>query len=211
MKTPETMPHFSSSDWIDLARGVLPASKALIMQSHLNQDCDECRAASETWHMILNILSEGQNDDQQGRRNVSSLIEKPLEALTSVCAVARPVFDSVNESPRASLRAAVRSSPQFSRQLVHEAEPFVIDIRLDYGSTLGETRLIGQVLNAQKPENMIRGVDVILLSEDGLVKRTRANSSGEFVLEFHPEPNMQLLINIRGFRAIGLVLPDLMS
>jgi len=132
-------------------------------------------------------------------------------ALAREAQVTRPVFDSLYESPGASLRAAVRSSPQFSRQLVHEAEPFVIDIRLDYGSSLGEIRLIGQVLNAQKPENMIRGVDIILLSEDGLVKRTHANNSGEFVLEFNPEPSLQLLINIRGFRAIGLVLPDLMS
>jgi len=68
--------------------------------------------------------------------------------------------------------------------------------------------LIGQVLNSEKPDMKMEGADVVLLSGERLVAKTTTNPSGEFEFEYPAESGLQLFINIRGRRAIGLVLPD---
>ena len=115
------------------------------------------------------------------------------------------MFDSFTQPTPAPVRAAAHAS----RQLIHEAEPFVIDLRLQSDPARKRITLIGQVLNSRDPKKTVVGVDVILVSDQQLVKQTLANALGEFDLDFGPEPNLQLLINIRGQRAIGLMLPDL--
>ncbi len=52
---------------------------------------------------------------------------------------------------------------------------------------------------------------MVLLSGERLVKKTSANAAGEFDLDFVPEENLQLFVNIRGKRAIAIVLPDMNS
>jgi hypothetical protein len=49
---------------------------------------------------------------------------------------------------------------------------------------------------------------VVLLSGERLVAKTAANPSGEFEFELGDEKGLQLFINIRGQRAIGIGLPD---
>lgn len=174
-----------------------------MMQAHLDQRCNECVAACEASLVFLAVLSGG--EDGQLTDGSRLLSERPLHLLNKFVQFTVPVFDSLTETPR----AALRSSPSFSRQLVHEAEPFVIDLRLEYASNRRVISLVGQVLNHKTPEETAGIVDVVLLSEETLVKKTRADTSGEFHIEFIPEPNLQLLINIEGHRAIGLVLPEL--
>jgi hypothetical protein len=67
---------------------------------------------------------------------------------------------------------------------------------------------MGQVLNARKPDMKTEDVDVVLLSGERLVAKTTTNPAGEFEFEFDDGKGLQLFINIRGQRAIGIVLPD---
>jgi hypothetical protein len=50
---------------------------------------------------------------------------------------------------------------------------------------------------------------MVLLSSGNLVRKTKANELGEFCLDFGREKSLRLFINIRGERAIGIILPDL--
>ena len=102
--------------------------------------------------------------------------------------------------------AFVRGSASPSRRLVHEAEPFVIDLRLE--SVRDRLYLIGQILNSEKPDQAMYGVDILLLEGEDLVARTKASSSGEFELQCDHDRALRLFINIRGHRAIGIVVPD---
>jgi hypothetical protein len=130
---------------------------------------------------------------------------KPWTWLMEIAEFARTVFDSLQQP----VPAMVRASPSRSRQLVHEAEPFVIDLRVESDPIRNRLFLVGQVLNARHPDQAVRGVDVVLLSGEELVMRTSASDSGEFDLEWDREEDLRLFINIRGQRAIGIVLPDL--
>ena len=201
------MDHFSPGDWIDSARGILPAYKASLIQQHLDQGCGDCLKSSKTWRLIVEVSSR-----EPAYRPPGSAVEaskgafvprEPGRWLAEIAQFAQLLFDSFSQPSLATVRAAAQSS----RQLVHEAEPFVIDLRLDSDPARKRVSLMGQILNSKNPDEATGKIDVIVLSGEQLVKRTSTNDVGEFDLDFNVQPDLQLVINIRGQRAIGINLP----
>jgi hypothetical protein len=205
----ENMNHFPPGDWIDLARGALPASQAARMQNHLSRHCDECLRSDELWRLVLNLATTeaGYKLPDRAVMDVKNAYgsARPERWLPQMAEFGRLLFDSFRQPDVAMVRAAMQSS----RQLLHEVEPFIIDLRLESDPLRKRTSLTGQILNSEHPDQSTGEVDVVLLSGENLVKRTVANAQGEFELDFRPEDGLQLFINIRGQRAIGIVLPEL--
>lgn len=203
------MDHFPTGDWIDLARGVLPASRAELIQAHLRQGCAECRRSGDTWGLVVSLSTKeaGHRPPDQAVKTVKAayLPARPERWLPEIAEFARLIFDSFQQPELAMVRGPLPSS----RQLVHEAAPFTIDLRLDSDPLRKRISLTGQILNSRDPERLAGAIDVILLSGDRLVKKTSANASGEFDLDLVPEDNLQLFVNIRGQRAIAIALPDM--
>jgi len=203
------MDHFPPGDWIDRVRDMLPPERAALMQSHLDQACEECHSSSETWRLVAKLTSR--EAAYEPPEEVVRIVEaayrsaKPGTWLSEIANFARLVFDSFKQP---SL-AAVRSGAHSSRQLVHESEPFTVDLRLESDPARKRIYLMGQILNSKNPGGDGEGIDIVLLHGSHLVKRTLANAAGEFDLDFGSEDDMQLFINIRGQRAIGIVLPNL--
>jgi hypothetical protein len=202
------MNHFPPGDWIDLARGVLEPAQAARLESHLRQECEECRKSSELWRQLLRCA-----DREAGYEPPESAVSaaktayvsaEPARWLPRLAHFARLVFDSFSHPELAMVRASAESS----RRLLHELEPFAIDLRLESDPVRKHTSLMGQVLNSRHPDELTTGIDVVLLSGEKVVKRTTANAEGEFELDFGPENDLQLFINIRGHRAIGIILPE---
>ncbi len=204
------MSHFSSEDWADIVRGVTPA-KAAMLRSHLDQGCQECHESLETWRIVSACFAReaAYSPPEATVRIVKAAFNSGTRWawLAQIAQTARLVFDSFQEPTPAMVRASGRPS----RQLVHEAEPFVIDLRLQSDPVRKRVSLIGQILNSANPENAINRVDVVLLSGEDVLMKTSANAAGEFDLEFSREGDLRLFINIRGQRAIGIVLPDVES
>jgi hypothetical protein len=205
------MSHFSADEWVDFTRGLLPPAKAIVMQASLDGGCSECRSSSQLWRAILKSLArEGEYQPSEtaiGAVKDAYVPEKPWKWMISVAQFAHVRFDSLREPAL----AGVRSSAKSSRQITVEAEPFVIDLQLESDSARQRVSLTGQVLNSHNSQTAINGADVVLLSLDNLIRRTKANELGEFCLDFGREENLRLFINIRGERAIGIALPDLES
>ncbi len=204
------MEHFSQEEWVDLARALLSPAKTASMQAHLEKGCAECRESSAIWKLISELCSrEAKYQLAEGvLRTVKAAYpaENCWTWFTQIAESARLVFDSFRQSP-----AMVRSVASNTRHLVHEAEPYVIDIRLEPDPQLGQrTFLIGQILSSESRDELSK-IDIVLLSGGRLVSKTTANASGEFELEIGREENMQLFINIRGDRAIGISLPELQA
>jgi hypothetical protein len=201
------MEHFPAGDWIDFARGVLPADRADLIQAHLRRDCSECRRSSEIWGLVVSFSAKDYRppDDVVNAVKAAYFPARPERWLPQIAEVARLIFDSFKEPELAMVRAPFPSS----RLLVHEATPFTIDLRLDSDPRRNRISLMGQILNSGHPDKSAGKIDVILLSGDRLVQKTSANAAGEFDLELAPEDNMQLFVNIRGQRAIGIALPDM--
>jgi hypothetical protein len=205
------MDHFPPSDWVDLAHGLLEDSKAAPLRAHLDQDCTDCLNSLATWQLISDLFSREASytppDAVVKAVKAGFVPEKRLRWLAEIAQFAQLVFDSFKQPSTATVRNAM----QTARHLVHEASPFTIDLRLETDPLHSRMYLVGQILNSQNPEKTTNGIDVVLLSGEHLVNRTVAKVTGEFDLDFAPEPNLQLFINIRGQRAIGIVLPDLDS
>jgi hypothetical protein len=205
------MNHFSTEEWVDFTRGLLPPAKTTAMQTALDGGCPECRSSWQLWRTVLECCSMERNyqPSEVAVQAVNSAfnIERPWRWMLSVAQFGRVLFDSV-QTPAL---AGVRSSARFSRQITVEAEPFVIDLQLESDSAQQRVSLTGQVLGEPNAQASVSGADVILLSAENLVQKTKANQLGEFCLDFGPKGNLRLFINIGGKRAIGIALPELES
>lgn len=201
------MTHFSAGGWFDFARGSLSPEQRAPMQSHLESECDQCFRMFEIWQTVLEITGR-----ERAYRPPASAVRfvkaayasgRPWTWLPQTAKMAQLVFDSFRQPA-----PAVRGSMPCTRQFLHRAEPFVIDLRVESEPAQNRIWLVGQVLNSEKPHMKIEAVDVVLLSGERLIAKTATNPSGEFAFEYHEERDLQLFINIRGQRAIGIVLPD---
>lgn len=203
--------HFAAEDWVDLVRGKLPSPKATAMQTHLEEGCVACLRSSETWRLIVEMASREaryQPAESVVRIAKSAYVPETRWGWMKEAAVfTRLIFDSFQNFSQASLRG----SKPMTRQLVHEAEPFVIDLRLESDPARKRIFLMGQILNSENPEEVISDVEVVLLAGEKLIRRGAVNASGEFDLELGSDANQHLFINIRGQRAIGIALPHLES
>jgi hypothetical protein len=205
------MDHFPPGDWIDVARCVLPAARAEVIHAHLREGCVECLRSSEIWGLVVTLSAREAGyrppDDLVGAIKAAYAPARPERWLPEIAQFARLIFDSFKQPELAMVRGPLPSS----RQLVHEATPFTIDLRLDSDPLRNRISLMGQILNSRNPEQAAGRIDVILLSGDRLVQKTSANAAGEFDLDLAPDDNLQLFVNIRGQRAIAIALPDLNS
>lgn len=202
------MTHFSPAEWVDFARGLLPPTEAAAIEAHLSNRCEECLKSMSVWKAVLESLSEEQRyvppDEVVQQVLAAYAVHKPWGWLHAVARNAKLVFDSLSQP----VPAFVRSSTSSSRRLVHEAEPFVIDLRLE--NVRENLFLIGQILNSERPTEGLYGVDILLVDGEDLVARTKASTSGEFEVQCdrHRIRDLRLFINIRGHRAIGITIPD---
>ncbi len=201
------MSHFSAEQWLDAARGAVTPELSAIMERHLDEGCGECRKLYGMWEEVLRL----------GRRE--STCEPPEWAVRSAksayasgmlgkwlprsARAAQLIFDSFRQPAVATVRGATSSS----RQLLHKAEPFVIDLRLERVPAQKLTHLMGQVLNSEKPEERIEGIEIFALSGERVTAKTTTSAFGEFDLELGDEEDLQLFVRIRGQKAIGIVLP----
>jgi hypothetical protein len=203
------MDHFPVGDWIDFARGVLPAARAELLQSHLRQGCAECLRSFEIWSLVASSSAKEPTyhppDHAVDAIKGAYASARPERWLPEIAQFARLIFDSFKQPELAMVRGPFPSS----RLLLHEAAPFTIDLRLDSDPLRKRFSLMGQILNSRDPEQSANGIDIILLSGDRLVQKTSANAAGEFDLDLVPEDNLQLFVNIRGQRAIAIALPDM--
>jgi hypothetical protein len=201
------MNHFSAAGWFDFVCGTLSPEERVPMQHHLDEECDQCFKVLNTWQTVLETVRR----EPAYRPSASAvryakaayISESRWRWLPQIARMARLAFDGSYDSV-----AAVRSSMPCSRQFLYKAEPFVIDLRVESEPAQRRVWLVGQVLNSNKPDMKVEHVDVVLLSGERLVAKTTTNPSGEFEFQFDDGKGLQLFINIRGQRAIGIVLPD---
>lgn len=205
------MDHFSAEEWVEFSRRVLPSAEMDLIQVHLDDRCNECLKSSETWQVIMELLSQEARyqppESAVTEVKAAYIPEKPWRWLIQVARSTQLVFDSFRQAMPAAVRACMPSS----RQLVYEAEPYVIDLRLEPAPARKRVMLIGQILNSKNPDQAVNRADVVLLSGEDIVVSTSANASGEFDLEFGRTEDLRLFINIRGQRAIGIALTELVS
>jgi len=114
------------------------------------------------------------------------------------------VFDSFL---RPSL-AGARSSHPAVRRLLYESGSLVADLSLEGQRDSQRVTLVGQLLDAAKPEPHLSSVPVVLQGLAGLMGMAKTNEWGEFRFEFNFEPGVSLEIGARRNYWVSVGLPD---
>jgi hypothetical protein len=205
------MIHYSATQWFDFERETVSLEMKALMQRHLEEDCEECRKLAAMWREVLEIgrreLNYWPPESAVLAAKAALGTDNTWKWLPKVAQVARLIFDSLHQP----LPAAVRGSAATSRQLLQEATPFVIDLRVECEPRRKWMHIIGQVLNSKEPNKAVTDVEVFLLHGENLAAKTKANSSGEFDLQFKIEDGLQLFIDIRGHKVVEIRLPTSQS
>jgi hypothetical protein len=202
------MSHFSAIEWVDFARGLISPERANLMRASA-QSCEECRTSSTFWGDVYQVLSREREYEPftSTLESVKNAFadETPFRWLSRVADFATVVFDSLLQPAP----VGVRSSERSSRQITVESGAFVVDLQLESDTVQRQYLLTGQILGNTTATGQIGGAEVVLLSPEKVVQKTRANDLGEFCLDFTYGENLRLFIDIKGERGVGIVLPKL--
>jgi len=134
-------------------------------------------------------------------------LESLLRRMTTTQQVTRSaplVFDSFLQP---SL-AGVRSSHPTVRRLLYESDSLVADLSLEVQADSQRIMVVGQVVDASKPEPQLSSIPVVLQGLAGLLGIARTNEWGEFRFEFNFEPGVSLEIAPRENYWVSVGLPD---
>jgi hypothetical protein len=201
------MEHFQPGDWLDFARHLLPAETATAMQAHLDRHCPQCEQSASIWQRAAGVAArEAAYRPPDDLVRIVKAAFTPAQAATwlyRTAQFARLMFDSFSQPSPAMVRAVAHSS----RQLIHQAEPYLIDLKLESDPSHKRIFLVGQIVNRENPTEQLGVIDVVLLRGADIVRKTQASPSGEFDLDFASAEDLQLFINLQGQRALGIALP----
>jgi hypothetical protein len=203
------MSHFSEADWVDFVRGLLPPARTAEIRSQLHRRCPECIAALTLWTRVARFFSQEVNYSPPAsvlkEAEHGYTMQKPWKPVLGAANWAERIFDSF----RQPAVAFVRGARTMTRHFIYEAKPFVIDLKAEPDPIRNRLALVGQILDAEGRDFIPHEIDVVLLCGEDVVAKTRANRDGEFALDCECRDSLQLFVDVRGDRAIGVALDDL--
>src|SRR5205814_5790603 len=130
-------------------------------------------------------------------------LERPRAIRALPRLVAKLMFDSQTQPALAGVRGPAGAS----RQAVFEAGDYAVDITVDQAAGSSRTMLVGQVMSRIAPVAPITAAPVLLTAGETIVARTVCDRYGEFLLEYDPQPQLQLQVVVdAGRRRLELSL-----
>ena len=209
--------HFSSPQWVDRVRGLLPEDVRKEMDQHLSTGCDECRAAYAAWAGFA-AFAEDEAGFEPPRDAVrvakTYLAQRTLldgragtarRRAWAPSLLATLVFDSMQAAG-----AGVRSGAGYSRHLLFAAQSLAIDLHVETASKPGWFLLAGQIADSGRPDQLPRKIDLCLVDGDRELSAFQTNDFGEFQCTFDRRKDLTLLLGLES-GAIALPLEVLFT
>jgi hypothetical protein len=198
------MKHYTSEEWLDLARGVAALGNVCEMQKHL-EDCASCKEIANEMNRLFEMSRrEGSyQPPQDAVRNAKSLMtmQRIASATPAERHFLKAVFDSAFQPLQAGIRGAVTA-----RQLLYQKENCCIDLRLEMkpGSRI---EMIGQVLDSGAIGRGLNEIPVTLQRGAELLARTLTNQFGEFHFVIDDTKNVEMVVEVTEDRRLIVPLP----
>jgi hypothetical protein len=199
--------HFTSEDWVDLARQAGSEDQRESMESHLKQ-CKKCLKAYSMWQRVNEIAHRDRASEPPDAavRTVKGMYAihgpKPRHSLESLAA--KLLFDSF-QSPTL---AGVRSTGTEARQLLFGSGEYRVDLRIEPQMDSEKVTLVGQVLNSANPDKTVDSAPVALVRGGKVLAKSLTNHLGEFQLEYDLESRFELRITLPGNAQMTLPLVE---
>ena len=196
------MQHYGVGEWTDFVRNLVSEKVRIEMDEHRGA-CSECGALFE---FLRNVAVAGQDEhiyeaasqalSESARRAFATegsrghLRDRVVRALQTL--VAQMTYDSA-----ADLRpVGARACRPTTRQMLYEAGDFCLDLRFDRELDSPQVTLVGQVANRSDPGFQPAGLPVLIVSNTSVVAHTASNEFGEFSLDYTPQGDLRLNVEI---------------
>lgn len=207
--------HPTLAQCVDAARGTLDPRDRTAFDRHV-EACETCAETVRFWHTVANVAIRDEDYEpsadpldavrtfiagrQPARPGVVARATERLQAL-----VATLTFDTLQQA----LPAGVRGGASGARQLLYEAPPLSVDLRLETGGRSQRILLAGQIVNAHCRSEGGQGAHVAVGGPSEEVTAAVANQFGEFQCEFDRREDLILSISLRDGGAIVIPLDRL--
>lgn len=188
------MDEFDVTHWSDYVRGLGDPETRALQAAHLGlPGSARARGTVEAFSALLDF----------GHRDAAA--EPPAAALRNaklLGSLLRPaagwrqkllslVFDSAATPLAFGVRGLAAAADD--RQLIYQADDYLVDLRLERDPPSGSWVVVGQLLCERGEIAPLTGVQVFAASEDRFVGRTRTGHLGEFQADGLPSADLRLL------------------
>jgi hypothetical protein len=190
------MRHYSISQWVDLARGLMPAAEGHAMAAHVDEGCTECQDLAEFSKQLEGVCTEmaALPVPDAVVRNAKAIF--PIQRITELKRVPRIPARLVYDSLLAPEPSGLRATWQVGWQALYRAGDCSLDLRVEPELASTRAALIGQISNHEIPENQMENIPVYLKSGRSVVAETRSNRFGEFQMEYEQQGRLQLCVDL---------------
>jgi hypothetical protein len=185
------MPHADAATCADFVRGLLPSDARAALAHHLAV-CRTCADTVEWLRAVTDLTAADQEYEPPPhvlrRARAVFTLERPRLIRSLPRLVGKLMFDSLTQPALAGVRGPAGAS----RQAVFEAGDYAVDITVDQAAGSSRTMLVGQIMSRVAPIAPITAAPVLLTAGETIVARTVCDRFGEFLLEYEPQPRLQL-------------------
>jgi len=190
--------HYEAGEWIDFVRGLMSDTEREAMRTHLNAGCAKCREVAGLFaRAVLRATADASYappDYAVQCARAIYVLQHPQEVKLAPGSVARLVYDSF----RAPLAAGVRNQQSVAHQLLYEAGPYYVDLRLQRKIGSPQVVMLGQIANREQPGIGVPNVPMLLLSGHSVLSKALSNHLGEFIMEYRPSSSLRLYASVQG-------------
>jgi hypothetical protein len=186
--------HFSLEEWADFGRGRTPSDARAIMAQHLGDGCPPCAAVLELWSDVLQMAGREHTFEPPANavRCAKALFGafQPLKArhmsfrLAHLAGFGQPAMEGVRGA-----------GPAASHFLFREGT-LLLDMHLQPRAASDLVSMVGQVMDSTRPDRPFENQPVALVRDRDALASTRTNEFGEFHLEFKPDEDLLLTIEL---------------
>jgi len=120
-----------------------------------------------------------------------------------VVRLAQLLFDSFSHPAP----AGIRSAPTRIRQLLYRAQPYQIDLQIEFRQETNRLVVTGQLLDVSHPDMIGSDVHVTLSNRRGSLVKTTTNQHGEFRGEVENSGDLEVSFAGTGGKPIVILLP----
>jgi hypothetical protein len=188
------MKHFDISEWVDLARGTVPAVNRAAMDAHLSSGCARCQSALDFVQRVSTVAQVARRDEPPSdvvrwAKAISAMQRPPRTSLLRL--IGQLIYDSLRD-PVPGLRAEDRAS----RHALYEAGSVCLDLRLEHERESGLVTLVGQISDREAPDRPMTGAPALLMGRKDIVAHAACNKFGEFQMEYPPASHLRLCVAV---------------
>jgi len=199
------MKHLKVLGWNDSLNHVTSDHRRKAMQQRRGARRNHHAAA--LWQKLTNATAVEANNQPAAE---SVRVAKAAFAIAGLAArrqetsrLVQLLFDSFSHPAP----AGIRSAPTRIRQLLYRAQPYQIDLQIEFRQESNRLVVTGQLLDVRNPEMIGRDVQVTLSNRSGSVVKTMTNQYGEFRGEVEHSGDLELSFAGSGGKPIVILLP----